>query len=84
MAAAAKTWQPKYGVVQEYSGGVYYPIMARTGTKVHLNSVGSSVTVCGWWHRGHDREVARAVTCEKCLAAYPSMAQQISAKIDAR
>jgi hypothetical protein len=84
MAAAAKVWEPKYGVVQEIMGRVYYPIMARTGTRVHLNMRGSSVTECGWRHRGQDREVARKITCEKCLAVWPAMAEEIAAKIDAR
>lgn len=45
------------------------PLQARTGRKVHLGHVNSSLAACGWWHRGHARFYQGAeVTCEKCLA----------------
>lgn len=46
-----------------------FPVVTRTGTKVHLASGGSSVTHCGHWlkTRTENYMIEAEVTCERCI-----------------
>lgn len=62
---------------------VYYTGCFRTTTTVHIMEQGSSISLCGRWHKGWDRPQNAAVDCEHCLDRFPTIAAALTAAVAA-